>query len=417
MKILLVNKFHYRRGGSETYYFSLAEALISRGYEVVFFSMNDDKNFECDQSKYFVDNVNYNSNYGIIRQVKSGAKLIYSKEAKKKIEQLIIEEKPDIAHLNLVHRQITLSIVDVLSKYNIPVVFTIHDLICICPNYTMISRGGLCEKCISGKFLNCVMQKCVKNSTSKSALAALEASYYKFAGVYNKIGLYISPSDSYRRKHEQSCFTMSPIIHLKNSLPMDTAYELPAKSRDYLLYFGRLSPQKGIMTLLKAVTLVGSGCSLYIVGNGPQQQEIQNFISKNQLQDRVKLLGFKTGDVLQSLVAESKCVILPSEGYENGPYSVMEAMAKGRPIIASHLGGLPELVEDGFNGYIFEAENVLSLKDKIERLLSLSEREYFDMCQASLNRAKQEFDPEKYVDRLVIEYKKLLEQAGRNNVV
>ena len=119
----------------------------------------------------------------------------------------------------------------------------------------------------------------------------------------------------------------------------------------------------------------------------------------------MKLLGFKSGDVLQSLVAESKCVILPSEGYENGPYSVMEAMAKGRPIITSNLGGLPELVEDGFNGFIFESGNVSSLKDKIERLLSLSESEYFDMCQTSLNRAKHEFDPGNYVDRIVIEYK------------
>jgi len=411
VKILLVNKFHYRKGGSETYYFTLAESLINRGHEVVYFAMEDEKNLACEQAQYFVSNVDYN-NGGVLNQAKAVLKIIYSNESKDKMEQLIHTEKPDLAIFNLVHRQITLSIVDALNDHNIPIMFVMHDLICACPSYTMLSGGMVCEKCLGKHFINCVKNKCVKGSVLKSTLAMLEADYYQFKKTYNKIDLYITPSVFYKKKLDEACFTKSQIIYRKNPLPIDTVYELPKKVGNYILFFGRLSQEKGILTLIEAMKKVKSDDELWILGNGPQKEELEQYILVNKLSTKVKLLGFKTGVELKNIVAESKAVILPSEWYENGPYSVMEAMSKGRPVIAAKIGGLPELVEDGVTGYVFEPKNVNELADEINKLLALDEENYMKMSKAAIEKAKADFNPDNYVDFIIDEYNKIISKRG-----
>ena len=149
MKILLIHKFHYMLGGTETFHYNLAEALTAAGHEVIFFSMYDERNIPCAQDKYFVSNVDYNDpNLSTFKKIKMGIKLIYSFESKHNIEKLIRDEKPDIAHIGLLHRQITFSVVDVLKKYNIPVVMHLHELTAVCPCYTMLRQDGtICSDC------------------------------------------------------------------------------------------------------------------------------------------------------------------------------------------------------------------------------------------------------------------------------
>ena len=202
MKILLVNKYHYVKGGSETYYFGLADLLTKLGHEVIYFSMADINNKPCEQEKYFVSNVDFNSNISTLQKVKAGFRVLYSFEAKKNISALIEQEHPDIVHINLVHRHITLSIVRAIKKYNIPIVFTIHDLNCVCPNHEMLVNGHVCEKCLHGRYSNCIKNKCVKGSTAKSTLAAIEATNYKRMKIYDDIDLYITPSYFYKKKLE-----------------------------------------------------------------------------------------------------------------------------------------------------------------------------------------------------------------------
>lgn len=410
-----MNKFHYKKGGSETYYFSLAQVLRQAGHEVVFFSMQDMKNEPSAQSEFFVSNVDYNGDHRVLNQIQAGVKLIYSREAKEKMKLLIEREKPDLAILNLVHRQITLSIVDELHRCGVPIFFVMHDLICVCPNYTMISNGQVCERCMGGHFLNCVRQKCVKASAAKSLLAATEAYFYKWRQTYDKVDLYIAPSRFLQKKLEQSGFTRTPIEFIRNSLPPDTVYELPKRTDNYFLYFGRLSPEKGILTLLKAVGQLSEAVELRIAGDGPQRRELERFVRENHLEKQVSFLGFQTGQPLQELVAHSKCVVLPSEWYENCPYSVMEAMAKGRPCVVSDQGGLPELVENGRNGFVFEAGNTEALSDTLNRILSLNPEQYSEMCVDTLNIAKEEFHPDRYLDRLLGEYHKLKPAREGNN--
>ena len=409
MKVLLVNKFHYRKGGSETYYLTLAEALRARGHEVIFFAMKDEeKNLPCDQEQYFVSNASVHG--GIKSKLNMVLHMNYSKEAYRNMMRLLNAEKPDLVILNLVHKQITLSILDAIKEYDakLPVFWTVHDLIMVCPSYSMRDgNGNICEKCLSGDFSHCVKNRCIKGSIPMSILSCNEAKFIRKRKLYDKVDLYICPSEFYRKKLSESGFTNSPIVTMRNPLPLDTVYESCEMPEDYVLFFGRLSSEKGVGTLIEAAQKCG--CRLVILGTGPQEAELKN-LAKDCA--NVEFKGFQTGKALTDYVKNARCVVLPSEWYENGPYSAMEAMAMGKPLIVSNMGGLPELVEDGVNGYIYEktAENLAGC---IKKLQQLKEEDYRAMAQASLERAKQMFAPTGYVEQIESYYKEWMTEKGR----
>lgn len=412
MKILLVNKYHYVRGGSETYYFGLAELLRKAGHEVMFFAMQDEKNIPCGQSEFFVSNVDFNGELTIRKKVNAAMRMIYSFEAKKKISALIEKEAPDIIHINLFHRVLTASIVDAAKKYHIPVVLTMHDLNCFCPNHTMLDHGKICEACLHGNYFNCVKRVCFKDSRAKCLMAALESEYNKLSGLYNKIDLYITPSEFYREKMIESGLTRNKVLCLRNFLPKNMFETVKAVGGSYYLYFGRLSEEKGVMTLLKAVQNVPE-VRLEIAGTGPMEQELQNYVHNRNLEDRIHFNGFLSGKALTDLVAGAKCIVLPSEWYENGPYSIMEAMAAGKPVIVSGEGGLPEIVQDGENGYICEAFNPKSLAECLRKIERLHSRQYEQMCSSASAKAAQMFCAEHYLSNLLAEYQRLAMQDVR----
>lgn len=403
MKVLLVNKFHYRKGGSETYYFTLADALKQAGHEVVFFAMEDrEKNLPCDQEQYFVSNSSVTG--GIKSKLNMILHLTYSKEAYRKMQKLLNAEKPDLVILNLVHKQITLSVIDAIKEYDpkLPIFWTMHDLIAVCPSYSMRDgSGNICEKCLSGSYMHCVKNKCIKGSTLMSVLSAYEAAYIRRRKWYDAVDLYICPSEFYRNKLTEGNFTKSPIVTMRNPLPLDTVYECADGKNGYVLYFGRLSQEKGVKTLIEAAKLCG--CRLVILGTGPQEAELKACAEGCA---NIEFKGFQTGEALRNYVKNSRCVVMPSACYENGPYSAMEAMAMGKPLIVSDKGGLPELVEDGVNGFIYK-RTPEELAACIEKVRQLPESDYQKMAQCSLEKAKTLFSAENYVTQIAHWYQQL----------
>ena len=395
MKVLLVNKFHYKKGGSETYYFTLAEALKRKGHEVIFFAMKDEeKNIPCEQEKYFVSNASVQG--GIKSKLNMVLHIAYSKEAYTNMKKLLADEKPELVILNLVHKQITLSIIDAIREYdtNLPIFWTMHDLIAVCPSYTMLDgQGNVCEKCLAGSYKPCVENKCIKGSTLMSCLSVYEAYYIRKKKWYDQVNLFICPSEFYKNKLRQSHFTSSEIVSLRNPLPLNIKYELCTQDEGYVLYFGRLVKEKGIKTLIDAVQKVG--CRLIVLGTGSMEDELKAYAKDMQ---NVEFKGFQTGKALEDYVKNSRCVVLPSEWYENGPYSAMEAMAVGKPLIVSDNGGLPELVDDGKNGYVYSARaGADALAECIRKMIDLSKGEYAEMTRNSMEKAKRLFDSESYV--------------------
>ena len=394
MTVLLVNKFHYKKGGSETYYFTLAEALKQKGHEVVFFAMEDEKNLPCDQSQYFVSNASVSG--GIKSKLNMVLHIAYSKEAYKKMAALLAAEKPDLVVLNLVHKQITLSILDAIREYDakLPVFWTMHDLIAVCPSYVMLDgKGNVCEKCLGGSFAPCVQNNCIKGSKLMSILSKYEADYIRKKKWYDQVDLYICPSDFYRDKLTGAGFTTSRIVTMRNPLPLNTQFGGGQKG-EYVLYFGRLSEEKGVKTLLTAANQVG--CRLVVLGTGPAEEALKAYAKD---MPNVEFKGFQTGKALEDYVRNSLCVVLPSQWYENGPYSAMEAMAAGKPLIVSGNGGLPELVTQGENGYVYQG-GAEELAESLRAMLALTEEEYAKMSQNAMSKAKEMFDPMQYVAQL-----------------
>ena len=395
MKVILVNKYHYLKGGSERYYFTLADGLKKLGHDVFFFSVLNKKNEECEQKKYFLKPNGLDG--GFVGKTRLLSHLVYSREAYKKMKKMCDDIKPDLVILNLVHKQITCSIIDAIkdSNSNIKIYWTMHDLITVCPAYTMIDgKGNICEKCLDGNYNHCKQNKCIYGSNLMSYLSTYEAKQIKKHGWYNKVDLFICPSEFYKKKLEEAHFTKSKIVCMRNPLPLDTKYELNNHDDGYILYFGRLSKEKGVKTLIDAMKDIDY--KIYILGTGPIEKELKEYAQEYK---NIEFKGFQTGDALTNYIRNSRCVVLPSEWYENGPYSAMEAMALGKPLVVSNNGGLPELVENEKNGYIYKDSSELGVY--IQKMISLSKEIYTEYCKSSLNKAKELFNAIEYVSKLM----------------
>lgn len=417
MKILLIHKFHYMLGGTETFHYGLADALRDAGHEVIFFSMQDDRNIPCDQDKYFVSNVDYNDpNLKGIRKIKTGIDLIYNFEAKKKFEQLIVDEKPDVAHIGLLHRQITFSVVDVLKKYNIPVVMHLHELTAVCPCYTMLRPDGtICSDCATKGYFNCIKHRCMKNSFSKSILAYAEAEFLKFGGYYNKIDTYIAECDFYKKLVEKAHFTKSPIIRMNNFLPVSQEYRAYHEHDNYILYFGRYAREKGVMTILEAYSMLECKEKLVLVGRGSEEESIREFVKKRHLENRVEINGAIFGEKMDRIIERAKMILVPSEWYENGAFVALQALAKGKIVIASDIAGLSEIIQDGETGFLAEPGNPESFARAIEKVNSLSKEDYENMSNHVVEYAKKRCDVKVYVTELVKLYEELISKHGERN--
>lgn len=383
MKVLMINKFFYIKGGSETYYFALKNLLEKNGHEVIDFSMKNDKNFASPYKKYFIDSVDYNGNSSIMNKIRMSSHIIYSWEAKRKLEALIREVKPDIAHLHIFQHQMSPSILAVLKKYKIPIVYTAHDLKMLCLNYKMLNTTGICERCKNHKYYNCMRFRCIKESRAKSMICMIEGYLHKWLKSYDNINYIITPSKFYYDKFVSFGIQEKRLRYLPNFLE-DTGMEVGIEKNirhlgTYFLYLGRISEEKGILTMIQAMQDTGE--QLYIAGTGPQEEEIYQYIAKHKIMN-VTMLGFKQQPELTEIVLGAKAIILPSEWYENSPYSGIEAISLGRIIIGAEIGGIPELILNGKNGYLFQPKDVASLKNCIiavghksnEQLLSMQEQ-------------------------------------------
>lgn len=395
MKILLVNKFHYLKGGSEKYYFDLAKLLQEHGHEVAFFSMQDEKNIKTECKEYFVENSDMNS-----KNIFKALDVIYSRKNKKAMEKALDDFKPDIVHLNNFQRQLSASIIKPIKKRNIPIVFTAHDLQAICPAIVMLdSQRQICEKCLNGKYINCVKNKCIKNSGLKSILGAVEAKYYRYKKIYiNKIYKIITPSEFYKLKLIQDGIPENNIEAIHNFIDMEK-YNVEVEDDGYAFYFGRLIKEKGIFTLLEAFKGLKDK-KLLIAGDGPDLEKIKEYLNKNNMQENVKLLGYIDSDKVKEYVRKSRFIVVPSIWYENCPYSVLETLAIGKPIIGSNLGGIPELVKNNESGLIYTYNKPKELQEKM-RVLFENKELADELGKNAKQIAKKEYSKESYYNKII----------------
>ena len=360
MKILMVNKFLYPRGGCETYMLNLAEELKAKGHEVEYFGMYDDKNTVGNSADLYTTNMHFHSNK--LERFLYPFKIIYSKEAYKKIGKLLDSFKPDIVHMNNINFQLTPSIIYAIKKRNIPLVQTVHDYQMICPNHLLYSFNETkpCERCISGSKLNCFKHNCIHTSKIKSLVGSIEALLYSFLKTYKKVDLYVCPSRFLESKllsasslYSGKTFTIHNFIE-KKPLPEKVDVKKP-----YVAFASRLSKEKGV-TLLSETAKLLPEYQFIIAGNGPDDECLKNI-------PNIELKGFLTGDKLVSLIANAKLMVLPSVWYANCPLNILETHSFGVPVITMNSGGMAELVSDGETGLLVSEPTPEALSQAIRK--------------------------------------------------
>lgn len=398
MKVLLVNKYFFLKGGAERVFFQEKECLKKEGVSVVDFSMEDRRNVSSQFSDHFVSNVDYYASGGFKKLARTSLKFIRSGEAMKQIGSLCEDEKPDIAHLHNIYHQLTPSVIPVLKRFGTKVVMTLHDGKLICPGYVMLNRNSICTRCSDGSFWRPFVINCQGNKWH-GLLFSAEAYWHKLARSYEKVDLFLTPS-SFLKKVISRRISPGKIRVLKNGVELDS-YRPVWEDSGYALYLGRLSREKGLKTLCEAYEQVSGTVALKIVGTGPLEAELKKRYPK------VRFMGFRTGNELKEIIGQSSFVVVPSEWYENCSMVVLEAMAMGKPVVGSRVGGIPEQVEDGKTGLLFEMGSVNDLARKMG-LLTNDPSLRREMGKAARAKAEEEYSLKQHCVGLLEIYDGLL---------
>lgn len=369
MNILIVNKFLYPNGGSETYIFKLGEELVRMGHKVEYFGMEHEGRIVGNRVNQYTSDMDFHTS--ALKKVSYPFKIIYSTEAYKKLWKVMDDFKPQVVHLNNFNFQLTPSVIYAVkawekkNKTKVKLVYTAHDYQWVCPNHMLkkVTDGELCFACENGKFFECTKNKCIHGSTVKSLLGTLEAKLYYLRKTYSLVDLIISPSAFLGEKLKTYPGIANKIVVMHNFL--DTT-KIKEEKKDYVLYFGRYSKEKGVETLLKAAAALPK-VSFVFAGGGPLKEEVSKL-------PNVKDMGFLSGEELINTISAAKFSVFPSEWYENCPFSLMESQVYGTPVIASNLGGAPELLKDGVTGELFTPGDDKELAKRIEALCEDKER-------------------------------------------
>lgn len=382
MKILMVNKFLYPNGGSETYIFKLGEELQRRGHEVQYFGMEHEGRVVGNRAGLYTSDMDFHT--GKLRKLLYPFKIIYSFEAKRKMGEVLRDMNPDVVHLNNINFQLTPSVIYAVRSYEkktgrrVKLVYTAHDYQWVCPNHMMRipATGKICFACRDGHFGACSKNRCIHNSRVKSLLGTVEAKLYMRRRTYGMVDIIICPSEFMKRQLDTNPLLAEKTVMMRNFVqkPAEDAGRGDADA-DYVLYFGRFSEEKGIGTLLAACKALPD-IPFVFAGSGPLEEQVAKV--KN-----VENKGFVTGETLHRLIAGARFSVYPSEWYENGPFSVMESLMYGTPVLVSDLGGAPELVQAGRTGELFRGGDAEELTAHIRELWEQPElcRRYRENCK------------------------------------
>jgi len=409
MTVLQVNKFGWAKGGAEAAYLGTIALLENHGHRVVPFSMKDERNTPSMYSRYFVENISYDSG-GVIPGISAAMKVVYSLDARRKMGALLGEIMPDIAHLHNFHHQISPSVFGPLKSAGVPVVFTVHDLKPMCPNYKMLVNGELCERCKGGRFYNCTINRCIKGSAAKSLAGTVEMYFHRIMKYYEDVNIFIAPSSFMRDKMVEYGFREDRIKVIPNFIDLN-AFRPSGPDAGYVLFCGRLSEEKGVNTLIGAAGICRE-ISFVVAGAGPLEERLRASAADMGL-DNVRFVGYQTGEALVRLYSEARLTVVPSECYENCPVSLLESLASGKPVVGARIGGIPELIEEGVDGVTFRPGDPYDLADKLRRLWGAGGAGLKEMGFRARAAAESRHSPGKHYEALMAAYNSVLERRGR----
>lgn len=404
MKILQVNKYHYVRGGAERYCLDLSQMLEKAGHEVAFFSMDHPKNLPTKWSKYFVSRISF-SEPKLRDYLIAPLRILYSFEAKRKFKKLLLDFKPDIIHLHNIYNQISPSILPVAKMMNIPVVMHLHDYSLVSPDHQLFCRGKIYTRALGGHYLRCAFDRCHKNSFSKSLLASFAMIlHHKILKIYEKnIDAYIAPSEFMKSICVRAGFAKEKIFAIPNFVSSGFISQAGSTNlKNYILFYGRLSEEKGLDCLIRAMKDLTAPYTLKIVGEGPYAEHCNALIKKLKLESKIEMISAMQGDKLRTMIAEATALMLPSIWYENMSLTLLESIGMGKVVIGSRIGGIPEVLTDNVNGFLCEANNPA---DWTKAINNLANADLKAIGEAAAKTAES-FAPDLHLKKIISVYER-----------
>ena len=387
MRILLSNKFYYRRGGDCIYMLNLEQLQREHGHEVAVFAMDYPENQETPWRKYFPRNMS---------RLMALTRPFGSHEVKSKFNKLLDDFRPDVVHLNNIHTQLSPIIAEQAHIRGIRTVWTLHDYKLLCPRYDCLRDGKtVCELCFGGDKTYCKTFRCMKGSRLASLVGYKEAVMWSRPRLEACTDLFICPSRFMAEKMAQGGFRRDKLRVLCNFIDVEKCRKDDYAKDDYYCYIGRLSHEKGVGTLVEAAARLPH--KLKIIGGGPLSEELR--IKSEELKGNIEFLGFRQWDGIKDIVGKAKFTVVPSEWYENNPLSVIEAECLGTPVLGARIGGIPELIDEGVNGMTFESGNAADLAEKIKAMFAAT-FDYKAIAEAAMRR----YNAESYYKEIIRAY-------------
>jgi len=326
---------------------------------------------------------------------------IYNFFSYREMLQLLKEYKPNIVHVHNLYPLFSPSVIVACKKCNVPVVMTVHNYSITCPNRFHFRKGKICELCAGGKEYWCIFKNCRRNFFESIGYAIRTFIARKFRFYHNYVTLFIALTEFSKKRLIDAGIKKDQIFNIPHSIEIPHLETDPAQG-EYVAFVGRISKEKGVTTLLSAAKM--TGLPFRIAGDISQMLEI-----KKQLKNNIKWVGLLDSNQLDLFYRNARFLVVPSLWYETFGFVVVEAMARGIPVIASNIGGLPYIVDDGVTGFLFEPGNSFELSKKIMQLWN-NKKLCKEMGRKSREKALREYNINVFADRLLYVYKKALEQ-------
>lgn len=377
-RVIIANYRFFIAGGPERYMFNFIRAAEERGIEVIPFSVHNPRNEPTPYSEYFAkprsDSQMYSDTkkslknaYGMIRAT------VWNYDAAKRIRRLIRDTKPDAVYILHEINHLSPSIIRAAKKEGVRVVHRISDFFMFCARYDFLREDNVCEECLHGDYSSAINYRCMKNSTAGTWLRVCAMRLYASLGVFDDVDQYIATCEFSRKKLIEGGIDKDRITVIPtfvDTKEIEPCYE----DKGYFLFLGRMARHKGVIYAIEAMRHIELDRGrLIVTGNLNKTSEdyeaIRELIDRYNLADRVEFVGFKSGAELNSLIDGAMCVLCPSIWYDNMPNSVLEAYAHGKPVIASKLGSLEEIVEDNYTGLLFTPKDSYDLACKMRYML------------------------------------------------
>ena len=404
MRIILCHNNYKVSGGAEVFYHEVGRVLTAQGHQVAFFSAMNDF-VDSPWSDYFPEVASYNAE-GMLNKVINFPRMVYNRNAKRAMARLIADFKPDVVHAFAIYVQLTPAVLDAAREAGVPVVMSCNDYKHICPNYKLYHHGKLCEECQGGKFYRAVVNRCCHDSIAYSVASSVEAYAHKLMNIYRKnVHTFLFASEFMAHKTENFWGKEAFRWRMLRNPYEARKHSAPNEVGDYVLYFGRIIDEKGVNVLLNAAALART-VPLVVVGDGPDLDTLKQQAEAQGL-TQVRFVGAKWGEELDQILQGCRFVVVPSLWHENFPYVILQSFAMGKPVIGSNRGGIPELVEHGVRGLVYEATDAVGLAVSMRHLMEDADQTR-KMGNAAKHYVDAEFNDERFYANLIQIYREVL---------